>query len=95
MFSIFELDLIFERKRIRIKDLGFRVEEFEIRENHIFSGYYEMIQIAGYETQLGGSMLVSASNIYNHLSLGEALMCSLDDGYRTLDLCSRILEKAS
>lgn len=95
MFSIFELDLIFERKRIRIKDLGFRIEEFELRKNTIFSGYHEMAQVAGYETQLGSSMLVSASNIYNHLSLGEALMCSLDDGYRTLDLCGRILEKAS
>jgi predicted dehydrogenase len=95
MFTIFELDLIFEQKRIRIKDLGFRVEEFELRESHIFSGYYEMTQIAGYETQLGSSMLFSASNIYNHLSIGEALMCSIDDGYRTLELCSRILEKAS
>lgn len=95
MFTIFELDLIFEKKRIRIKDLGFRIEEFELRENHIYPGYYEMTQIVGYETQLGNSMLASVSNIYNHLSIGEALMCSIDDGYRTLDLCSRILAKAS
>lgn len=92
LFSIFEIDLIFEKKRVRIRDLGFAIEEYAISENNIFSGYCEMTEIGQYNTQLGVSLLFSAANIYGYLLQKEDIVCTLDDSYKTLLACFRILE---
>jgi predicted dehydrogenase len=92
LFTIFEIDLIFEKKRVRIRDLGFVIEEYEIRDNSIFSGYREMAQSGQYNTHLGDSLFFSVENIHNYLLKKENILCSLEDSYKTLLTSIRILE---
>ena len=93
LYSIFELDLLFEKRRIRFKDNGFTIENFQIRENDFFRGYFEMSQCNMVDTTLYRSLFSSATNIFRYLTVGESLKCNFDDGYRTLIECINIMSE--
>jgi predicted dehydrogenase len=90
-FDTFELDLTFERKRIRICDLGTTIEEYSVRENAIFNGYRTMNKTAEYSTGHLKAMSYAVANIRNNLQRDEPLACTLTESFDTIDACSKIL----
>lgn len=91
-YSMFEIDMLFEKKRVRIYDLGFKIEEYSIRDSKIFKGYKNIVKISEINTSFNNALYNAAENIYKYLSQGQALKCTLEDGYRTLETCTRIKE---
>lgn len=83
-FTMFEIDFLFERKRIRIFDLGFKIEEYDVQESKIFKGYKNIVKIAEINTSLHNALFNATENIYKHLTEGQNLKCSLEEGYNTL-----------
>lgn len=91
-YTIFEIDILFERKRIRIYDSGFKIEEYDIQENKIFKGYKNIVKNAEIDTSLHNALYNAAENIYKHLIEGQNLKCNIEDGYKTLQTSIKIKE---
>jgi predicted dehydrogenase len=91
-YTVFEVDLLFEKKRIRITDLGAAIEEYDILENQVYPGYRNIVKVKHSNTSLDKALYYSADNIYLHLTQGEPLKCTMQDGYRTLEVCMKIRE---
>jgi len=90
-YTIFELDLVFSRSRIRIIDSGFKIEMQIIKDDPIFPGYRNMETDKIIKTSLDRSLYFGADNIYEHLTNGKPLDCSLADGYASMKAIDRII----
>ena len=93
LYSICEADLLFEKKRLRIIESGFKIVEYEIKENIVFKGYKSMYEANDYNTSLNKAMLYAAENIYSYFDDNIALKCTAYDGYAALKECLAIGEK--
>jgi predicted dehydrogenase len=92
-YSIFEMELLFTKARIRIVDSGFFIEEYWPGESGIFASYRNLKFRQKYETSLNQSLYHLACNVYNYLVEQEPLRCTLEDAGRAV-LLSEVLRKA-
>ena len=90
-FHIFELDLTFEDKRIRIYELGTMIEEYSVGDNRLFEGYRTLNKDAEHSTQHSRAMYHAISNIRDNLDRNEPLVCTLGESLETVKICSRIM----
>jgi predicted dehydrogenase len=90
-FDTFELDLTFERKRIRIRELGAVIEEYSIGDNDVFKGCRTLNKETEYSTEHRKAMYHAVANIRNNLEHDEPLACTLQDSLDTLKTCLRIM----
>lgn len=77
--TIFEFDLIFEKRRIRIINNGKNIEEYAIRANSVYQGYYNFELETSYDTQYSYAMANAVQNIVNHLEHREPLLSPMRD----------------
>jgi len=92
-FHVFELDLIFERKRIRICELGTIIEEYSVGNNRLFEGYRTLNKDAEYATEHPKAMYHAIANIRDNLDRNEPLVCTLEESLGAVKTCSRILQE--
>ena len=83
-YGIFEMDLLFEQKRLRILDSGLAMQQYTLGENPVFPGTPEMQPQPIRTTGLDRAMQYAMENIRDHLILGEPLLCPLDEALATL-----------
>ena len=93
LFTLFEMDLFFERRRIRMTDLGFTLEEYDVQDSEAFAGYRNIVKVRQGQTSLGNALYYAAENIHEHLTNGAPLRCTVQDGYKTLETCMKIREQ--
>jgi predicted dehydrogenase len=91
-YTLFELDLLFERQRIRVTDSGFRIELQEVRGSARFAGYRTMEVSDGFDTQLDQALYAAAANIHDHLAAGVPLLCDGVDGYKAIAICNDLIQ---
>ncbi len=89
-FTIFEADFIFEKARIRIVDYGFVIEKYFVKNDEIFAGYKKLALKKSISTSLGLAMYNAFDNIANFLTKKEPLKCSVEDGYKAIEIISKI-----
>ena len=89
-FTIFELDLIFERGRIRVADSGFRIEEQSVEESHIFSGYRNLSAATSADTGMGRGMFFLVDNLHHALLGRSEIACTMKDALRDLEICATL-----
>lgn len=94
LVSIFEVDLFFEKARIRIVDSGFQIEESDVGDSSVFSGYKIFCNTRSYHTALGCALDSAVNNIREYLNGRESLKCDLNDGLKTAELCFKIIGEA-
>lgn len=85
--TMFEIDMVFEKARVRLKDSGFGLELYELRESEKFRGYKNLELSLDTETSLGRSLELAALNIYGYLQGEQELRCTLEDAYDTMEVC--------
>lgn len=90
LFTLFEMDLLFERKRIRMMDLGFTLEEFDVQNSGTFAGHTNIVRVKQGQTSLGNALYYAAENIHEHLAKDAPLRCTVQDGYKALETCMKI-----
>jgi predicted dehydrogenase len=90
-FHVFELDLTFERKRIRICELGTVIEEYSVGDDRLFEGYRTLTKDSEYETEHLRAMHHAIANIHNNLEGNEPLVCTLEESLDLVKTCSRIV----
>jgi predicted dehydrogenase len=91
-YTIFEMDLFFEKKRIRIFNLGISIEEYSIEENSVYSAYNTLNKACEYGTEHSSALYHTVKNIYENLEANEQLLCTLSDACKVLDICKTIAE---
>lgn len=66
-FSIFEIDLVFEKARIKIINSGNDIIEYSIRSNKLYKNYDNLIITNEIKTSLNKALCFAVSNIYDYL----------------------------
>lgn len=89
-YTIFEADLFFEKKRIRIVDSGFRIEEFDVCDNPVFKGYKSVVKTKENSTSLDNAMYSLVNNMHENLTSKIPLKCTAEDGLRAVQICNKL-----
>lgn len=82
-YTIFELDLLFEKGRIKINNAGNEIQLFRITE-HPANNQKNLCSIQNYRTDLTSVLYNSLDNISHFLYNGEKLLCTLDDAQQAI-----------
>jgi len=90
-YSLFELDLLFEQKRIRILDSGLKIEYYEVGKNDIYPEYRELKKVECHDTQLLNAISLASDSIYKFLTLGLTCPSQGDDAILSQKICSNII----
>ncbi len=88
--TMFELDFVFEKKRVRIVDFGMKIEMYDVLENKIFKGHRNTVKVDEIKTSSDKFMYYAAENIYQHLSIGIQLKSTDTNAYEALKICSEL-----
>lgn len=94
-YTIFEIDLLFSKSRLRIIDSGNGIQKQAIKRDPNFKGYKNMLGCGVITTSLDMSMYYAADNIYRHLAKGEKLSNPVEEGLKTLEATYEILHSKS
>jgi hypothetical protein len=89
-YTVFELDLLFEMRRVRIVDAGFRIETFDVQASEMFAGYRNLQLASSRDTGLDHAFSHAAEHIHAHLSTNAALYCTGEDGLMAQRVCMNI-----
>lgn len=84
-FTIFELDLIFEKSRIRILESGQKIEVYEIKENEKFAGYKNLSLKNIINTDADSTMLNAVENIYQYLENNQPLKSTVEKAFEAIN----------
>lgn len=90
-YWIFEVDLLFEKKRFRFVNSGFEVEIYQVKENPVYHTS-DLLFEKSMPTQLNGSMTELVHSVYNVLNNGEGNVSSLERGYKTELICKKMFD---
>lgn len=85
--TVFEVDLIFEKKRFRVTDLGFKMELYEVQESKIYKGYKNLVKVYENSTSMERHMYYAAESIYEYLDKNKSFEASFLDGYKSMKVC--------
>lgn len=91
--TIFELELFFEKARIRLLDGGLRIERYEIQESPVFAGYYNYRKVSEAEVDYSSAFENALNNIYQVLEQKEDLICPIEDAKKVLELCCLLQQR--
>lgn len=90
-YTIFEMDLLFEKKRVRLVEAGLRIKEYDIIESTLFDGYRNPVFSNALSTGLKCAFNNATEMIYDQLSFGDKFCCSGEDALLTQKVCLSIL----
>lgn len=88
--TVFEIELFFERARIRILEGGKRIEYYEVKASDVYKGYYNYHLKQTELVDDSAAMLGLAENAVRFLNGREPIKCTLEDGISVLQLCTEI-----
>ncbi len=93
-YSLFELDLVGERGRVRVIDAGQRIETFTATPSRRFPGFRELVPAVGPTGGLADLLMHAATDLVEALATGRDPAATGDDAVIALELASRALEEA-
>jgi len=93
-FSIFELDIVGKKGRIRIAESGHRIEFYTIGESPYYSGYLTPVFHGRYRNCMQDLLLHAVVDVVQCLRTGKEPLCSGEDGVRALQIADSLRESA-
>lgn len=94
LYSIFEIDVVGEHRRALFDEGGFRLTEFRVRNDPIFTGYKDLEKMETIPTGLGDAMRAMVANMANFLTGTSELKCPGTQAVDVQRACQRILVEA-
>ncbi|MCB9805865.1 Gfo/Idh/MocA family oxidoreductase [Candidatus Nomurabacteria bacterium] len=85
-YKVFEIDLFFEKGRIRISNDGFDVEIFIVKDDDVFSGYKKLFCEENIKTELNKSLYNAVDNIYNLINNRADNLSDVASAIKTQDI---------
>lgn len=92
-YTIFELDILCEKIRIRFVDEGFKMEIQSVENDPVFAGYKILGKIKKEKTFLDRSLYEMVDNAINYLDKREKLLSDISNAFNTQIICESILKK--
>jgi predicted dehydrogenase len=92
LFSLFEVDLVFEKARYRYALSGTRLERFEVRPDPLFPGYAELIKIEDKSTALNRALAACYAAMAACLENGTLPATVAADALATQEVCAALQE---
>jgi predicted dehydrogenase len=89
-YTHFELDMLFERKRIRLLDFATQLEEAELQESLIFKGHRHLVTIGIQPTDLANSMTYLYTAVTKFLQDGHPFPITSQEACKTIAICERL-----
>lgn len=93
-FSIFEMDIVGTRGRIRLTDSGHRVEIFDVAESPYYSGYTSLHKNREEDGEMEDTLLHAVQDLVDCLEHGGVPRCSGFDGVAALQIASEAVLSA-
>lgn len=90
-YSVFEMDLLFAKARIRFDQFGLRYSIQKIRHDPVFPGYKDLGELKIKSTGLNKATIRLLDNLVNHIEKKEALLCSGEEALATQEICIKLL----
>lgn len=88
--TIFEIELFFEKSRIRILDGGKSIEYYTVKESPIYKDYYQYTLAQTITVDNSSAMRGLTNNAVQYLKNQEKIKCTLEDGISVLRTCIEI-----
>ncbi|MBU1055049.1 MAG: Gfo/Idh/MocA family oxidoreductase [Proteobacteria bacterium] len=92
-YSIFEVDIVGEKGRIKLDQSGMQCREYKLRRDPIFDGYIDIEEEPPYSTNLGKSMQKLAENVVGYLEGNDSILCSGTDALAAQQICQSLLSQ--
>jgi len=93
-FSLFEMDIIGTRGRVRVVDSCNRLEHFWVGESDYYPGYRALRKEAEVSGDLGQALPNAVENILSCLDGKSDLLCPGSEAEKTLSLAFGLLQSA-
>lgn len=90
-YSIFEFDMVGEKRRVGFDQFGLKYTEYEIRNDPVFNGYKDLERRPSFDTGLGMAMFNLVANVIDCIEGREDIICSGTDALRTQIVCDELL----
>lgn len=91
-FTIFELDLVFERGRLRLAESTNRLEEFRVASSREHAGYMVLVGSEPVALGLESALQELSNEAWRHATTGTPLRATLADIQPGFELCLRLAE---
>lgn len=88
--TIFEIELFFEKARVRILNGGEKIEIYHVEASDTYAGYKNYKSIEARYVDYSEAMTGLMENVSGFLEGKCALNCTLQDGMDVLEICMRI-----
>lgn len=85
--TIFEMELFFEKARIRIVECGEKIEIYHVIASDTYVGEQNYKLVETRYVDYSGAMLGLLDNVKNHLEKCEKIYCTVQDGLEDLKIC--------
>jgi predicted dehydrogenase len=92
-YSVFEIDLFFEKARIKITESGLNIDVYMVEQNKIFAGYKSLVLTKSIETQQNKALQFAALHILDALNNQAELRCTANDAFFAMKVCLEILDQ--
>lgn len=92
-YSIFEIDLLFSRKRINLYQFGLKYDIQAVRIDPVFVSYKDLDDRKMMFTGLNHALSNLIDNVIDHIENKKDLLCSAEDAVRTQESCEELLNR--
>lgn len=92
-YSIFEVDIVGEKKRVLFEQFGFKYTGYMVRNDPVFEGYKDIERGPTKNTGIGTAMLNLIENVIRHLEKKEDIICSGADALQSQIICDNLLKE--
>ena len=93
LYTLFEIDLLFEKKRIRIVDHGFYIEEYDVGKDIHCDGYEGLLKNKKKKTSYGKALFYATKNIGDYLDGKDGLRCCGKEALKDMEICLLLKNK--
>ncbi|MFA4941308.1 MAG: Gfo/Idh/MocA family oxidoreductase [Patescibacteria group bacterium] len=87
-YSMFELDIIFEKGRIKFFDFGHKISRQTVSDDSRYKGYKSLDKLLIKQTELYNSFPKLVNNAIKFLKKEEKLLSDLSSAYQTQKICN-------
>lgn len=90
LYTVFEIDLLFEKGRISINDALFEIKIYGFSSNKIFKGFRNFKLKEKIKTSQNKGLYLVTENIYQSLTSGKKLDCEGRDVLKSVQFCENV-----
>lgn len=91
LYTIFELDLLFGKARVRMIGSGHKLEIYELEKSKRYTGYTVMSLRETITTSLGRSLSFAVENLYDWLLGNKPPLSTVDEALAVQNICQDII----